>query len=144
MIEFDVYLAISALSGLVIVSYIFSLISKRTRIPTVLMLLALGVGIRQIAEQTNNYYEMPLDFVQFFGVLGLILVLLDAGLDLNLSRNKLPLVKRAIGTAAFVLTLSGDSIAAILRFVVTMPWYECYVYYSSLAVKYGQTTCTDY
>lgn len=134
MIEFDVYLAISALSGLVIVSYIFSLISKRTRIPTVLMLLALGVGIREIAEQTGNYYEMPLDFVQFFGVLGLILVLLDAGLDLNLSRNKLPLVKRAIGSAAFILTLSGVSIAAILRFVVEMPWYESFVYAASLAV----------
>src|SRR5699024_9662992 len=134
MIEFDVYLAISALSGLVIVSYIFSLISKRTRIPTVLMLLALGVGIRQIAEQTNNYYEMPLDFVQFFGVLGLILVLLDAELDLNLSRNKIPLVKRAIDSAAFVLTHSGVSIAAITRFVLEIPSYQSLVYTASRSV----------
>src|SRR5690625_3646267 len=77
MLEFDVYLAISALSGLVIVSYLFSLVSAKTRIPTVLMLLLLGVGIRELLMSVGRYVEIPLDFIQFFGVLGLILVLLE-------------------------------------------------------------------
>src|SRR5690625_6224835 len=88
MMEFVAYHAISALSGLVIVSYIFTLISAKTRIPTVLMLLLLGVGIREFLVKIDRYVEIPLDFVQFLGVLGLILILLDAGLDLNLSRKK--------------------------------------------------------
>ena len=99
MIEFDVYLAITALSGLVIVSYGFSILSARTRIPTVLMLLLLGVGIREITTAAGRYVEIPLDFIQFFGVLGLILILLEAGLDLNIHREKLPLIGRATGSA---------------------------------------------
>ncbi len=134
MIQFDAYVAVMALSGLIIVSYVFSLVSVRTRIPTVLMLLLLGVGIRELLTALGMYVEIPLDFVQFFGVLGLILVLLEAGLDLNLSREKLPLVRRAIGSAAFVLGLSVVGIALIVRFLLEQSWLVSFVYAVPLAV----------
>src|SRR5690625_4535357 len=104
--QFDVYLTISALSGLIILSYLFSIISARTRIPTVLMLLVLGVTIREVMVANDAFIEVPMDFIQFFGVLGLILILLEAGLDLRISRAKLPLIGRATGAAVFVLAIS--------------------------------------
>lgn len=134
MIEFDVYLAITALSGLVIVSYVFSLISARTRIPTVLMLLLLGVGIREMTSALGSHVEIPLDFIQFFGVLGLILILLEAGLDLNLSREKFPLIGRATGSAVFVLTLSVVLIALIIEFTFAQGWFLSFIYAAPLAV----------
>lgn len=134
MMEFDVYLAITALSGLVIVSYVFSLISNRTRIPTVLMLLLLGVGIREVTMVTGNYIDVPLDFIQFFGVLGLILILLEAGLDLSISRAKIPLMGRATGAAVFILTLSIALIAVIIEFTFTQGWLLSFIYAAPLAV----------
>ena len=134
MIEFDAYHAITALSGLVIVSYIFTVISARTRIPTVLMLLLLGVGIREFLVKVDRYIEIPLDFVQFLGVLGLILILLEAGLDLNLSREKAPLVRRATGSALFVLALSVVGIAAIIYFLLDQGLRTSLVYAVPLAV----------
>src|SRR5690625_4034778 len=134
MIEFDVYLAITALSGLVIVSYGFSILSARTRIPTVLMLLLLGVGIREITSATGNYVEIPLDFIQFFGVLGLILILLEAGLDLKLRRENFSLIGRATGSAAFVLTLSVVLIAAIIELTFAQGWLLSFIYAAPLAV----------
>ncbi len=134
MIEFDVYLAITALSGLVIVSYVFSLISARTRIPTVLMLLLLGVGIREAATALGQYVEIPLDFIQFIGVLGLILILLEAGLDLNLDREKFPLIGRATGSAIFVLSLSVVLIALIMQFTFAQGWLLSFIYAAPLAV----------
>src|SRR5690625_839548 len=134
MIEFDVYLAITALSGLVIVSYGFSILSARTRIPTVLMLLLLGVGIREITTAAGRYVEIPLDFIQFFGVLGLILILLEAGLDLNIHREKLPLIGRATGSAAFVLSLSVALIAVIIQLTFSQGWLLSFVYAAPLAV----------
>src|SRR5699024_4304399 len=133
MIEFDVYLAITALSGLVIVSYVFSILSARTRIPTVLMLLALGVGIRESTTAAGRYVEIPLDFIQFFGVLGLILILLEAGLDLNIHREKLPLIGRATGSAAFVLSLSVALIAVIIQLTFSQGWLLSFVYAAPLA-----------
>lgn len=134
MIEFDVYLAITALSGLIIVSYLFSLLSARTRIPTVLMLLLLGVGIREATSAAGNYVEIPLDFIQFFGVLGLILILLEAGLDLKLRREKFSLIGRATGSAAFVLTLSIVLIAVIIELTFTQGWLLSFIYAAPLAV----------
>src|SRR5699024_12154504 len=89
--------------------------SARTRIPTVLMLLLLGVGIREITTAAGRYVEIPLDFIQFFGVLGLILILLEAGLDLNIHREKLPLIGPATGSAASVLRLSAAVIAVNIQ-----------------------------
>lgn len=134
MIEFDAYHAITALSGLVIVSYIFTLISAKTRIPTVLMLLLLGVGIREFLVKIDRYVEIPLDFVQFLGVLGLILILLEAGLDLNLSREKAPLVRRATASALFVLALSVAGISAIIYFMLDQSLRTSLVYAVPLAV----------
>src|SRR5690625_2821357 len=134
MIEFDAYHAITALSGLVIVSYIFTLISAKTRIPTVLMLLLLGVGIREFLVKIDRYVEIPLDFVQFLGVLGLILILLEAGLDLNLSREKAPLVWRATASALFVLALSVAGISAIIYFMLDQSLRTSLVYAVPLAV----------
>lgn len=132
--EFDVYLAITALSGLVIVSYLFSLVSARTRIPTVLMLLLLGVGIREVTVAAGEYIAIPLDFIQFFGVLGLILILLEAGLDLNIRRDKFPLIGRAIGSAALVLTLSIVLIAVIIQLAFAQGWRLSFIYAAPLAV----------
>ena len=134
MIEFDAYHAITALSGLVIVSYIFTVISAKTRIPTVLMLLVLGVGLREFLVKIDRYVEIPLDFVQFLGVLGLIMILLEAGLDLNLSREKAPLVRRATGSALFVLLLSVAGIAAIIYFMLDQSLHISLVYAVPLAV----------
>ncbi|HLR28352.1 MAG TPA: cation:proton antiporter [Ruania sp.] len=134
MLEFDVYLAISALSGLVIVSYLFSLVSAKTRIPTVLMLLLLGVGIRELLMSVGRYVEIPLDFIQFFGVLGLILVLLEAGLDLNLSRAKLPLMRRAVTSATFMLALTAVGIALVMHLALELSWLRSFVYAVPLAV----------
>ncbi|QGH69735.1 cation:proton antiporter [Pseudactinotalea sp. HY158] len=134
MIEFDVYLAITALSVLVICSYVFQLISTKTRIPTVLMLLLLGVGIRELLTSLDRHVEVPLDFIQFFGVLGLILILLEAGLDLNVSRRKLPLVRRATASALFVLAISITGIAAVVHGLLDLPWLTSFVYAAPLAV----------
>lgn len=134
MFEFDVYLAISALSGLVIVSYLFSLVSAKTRIPTVLMLLMLGVGIRELLVHFGHYVQIPLDFIQFFGVLGLILVLLEAGLDLNLSKSKLPLMRRAVTSATFVLALTTVGIALVMHWALELSWLTSFVYAVPLAV----------
>lgn len=134
MLTFDVYIIIVALSSLVILSYIFSLISARTRIPTVIMLLALGVGIRELLLYLDSYRAIPLDVIQFFGVLGLILILLEAGLDLKISRKKLPLISSAAASSLFVLSLSVIGIAAVVHYMLNQDWSTSLVYAVPLAV----------
>lgn len=134
MLELDIYTVIAALSGLVIVSYIFTLISGKTRIPTVLLLLLLGVSIREGLTLFGVYVDIPLEFIQFFGVLGLILILLEAGLGLNISKEKLPLVRRATASSIFVLALSMVGIAAVVHYILGQNWQISFVYAVPLSV----------
>lgn len=98
-----------------------------------MLLLLLGVGVRQLLIHFGWYVEISLDFIQFFGVLGLILVLLEAGLDLNMSRQKLPLIKRA-AASLFVLSLSVLAIAAIVHYILDQSVLVSLVYAVPLAV----------
>ncbi|MDN5819262.1 MAG: cation:proton antiporter, partial [bacterium] len=125
---------IIALSSLVIVSYIFTLISGKTRIPTVLLLLLLGIGIREALTLFGIYVAIPLELIQFFGVLGLILILLEAGLGLNMSKQKLPLVKYAAASSVFVLALSMAGIALVVHYILGQSWHISFVYAVPLSV----------
>lgn len=134
MFEIDIYTVIIALSVLVILSYVFTLISNKTRIPTVLFLLALGVVIREALTLFGVYVEIPLEIIKFLGVLGLILILLEAGLDLNMSKQKLPLVKYAAASSLFVLVLSVFGIAAAIHYILGQSWHISFVYAVPLSV----------
>ncbi|GAB3031845.1 hypothetical protein GCM10027052_05770 [Parafrigoribacterium mesophilum] len=128
------YLAIAALSGVVVLSYVFSIISGKTRIPTVLMLLVLGIGLREASTALDAQVDVPLEFLQFVGVLGLIIILLEAGLDLSMSKDKLPLIKRATASSLFVLALTTAGIAIIIYMAFGQEWLSSIVYAVPLAV----------
>ena len=73
-----------ALAAIVIVSYLFNLLAKRTKVPSVLMLLGMGM----ILSTVGNYFSVPQPNVQpsleILGSIGLIMIVLEAALDLSL------------------------------------------------------------
>ncbi|HET7630081.1 MAG TPA: cation:proton antiporter, partial [Candidatus Saccharimonadales bacterium] len=134
MLELSTYTILTLLCGLIIVSYIFSLISEKTRIPTVLLLLFLGIGIREGLKASGNYVELPGQAIELLGVLGLILILLEAGLDINLSREKAPLIKSAVASSLFVMILSVAGISAVIHLGLGQPWLTSLIYAVPLAI----------
>ncbi len=130
----DVYTIIIVLCSLIVVSYFFSLISEKNRIPTVLLLLFLGIGIRELAIWQDFYVTVPQAFVEFIGVIGLIIILLEAGLDLEFSRDKLKLIGNAAGSSLFVLFLSMVATSSIVHFWLQQPWLVSLVYAVPLSI----------
>lgn len=134
MYEFSIYTILMLLSGLVIVSYIFSLISEKTRVPTVLFLLFLGIGIREVLVRNNAYVPLPSPAIELLGVLGLILILLEAGLDINLSRDKLPLIRAATASSLFVMVLAAAGISTVIHLILGQSWLVSLVYAVPLSI----------
>ncbi len=134
MLGLSVYTIIMILCGLVILSYVFSLISEKTRIPTVLFLLFLGIGIREVLMHYGVYVPLPDQAIEFIGIFGLILILLEAGLDINVSREKLTLIRNAAASSLFVLVLSLSSIAAIVHYALEQSWLVSLVYAVPLSI----------
>ncbi|MFC5272220.1 cation:proton antiporter [Adhaeribacter terreus] len=122
------------LSLLVIISYGFDLLAKKTKVPSVLMLLACGIGLQYAAEYFGFKFILPRVILEVFGIIGLILIVLEGSLDLELTREKLPIVRKSFLAALLILVLSAVSIAFIIQFNNDLPFQQCLVNAIPLAV----------
>lgn len=105
------------LSGLVIFSYLFDLLAKRTRVPSVLLLLATGIGLRVLAEYWHVQAFDVQRILPALGNIGLILIVFEGALDLTYEPSKRPLIRKAFVSSFFLLLLTVAGIAAILYWI---------------------------
>ena len=75
-------LLIIIVSSVVVISYIFSILSKYIRVPSVLLLLAAGISARVITQNYGLNIVFPEHLTEILGSVGLIMIVLEAGLDL--------------------------------------------------------------
>ncbi len=111
------YLIIEA-SVIIILSFFFGEISKRTNVPSVLMLIILGI----LLQQGLRYFGLGnLDFfpiLQILGIIGLIMIVLEAALELKLERDKFLSIGKALAVAFIGLIASTWAAAEILKYFI--------------------------
>ena len=83
------YVIIIAAALIIILSFIFNIVSNKTNIPSVLMLILLGVFIQLVVwspdtQAKNSQLMMGLEIL---GNVGLIFIVLEAALDLKLKKE---------------------------------------------------------
>ncbi len=108
------HVVIILLSAVVILSYIFNLVSRLTRIPSVLLLIATGVGIKYLSKYYGYLEQDVAKLVKILGAIGLIMIILEAALDLVVSRGKLKLIRDSFLSAIFSFIISSSAIALLL------------------------------
>ena len=108
----DSYGLIIVFSLTIIVSYFFNLYAKKSGVPAVLMLIGLGIiihyGLLLFGEKSLDLAR-PLEVL---GVIGLILIVLEAALDLRLQKEKASLIIKSFLVA--LLGLGGTVYLAAL------------------------------
>jgi Kef-type K+ transport system membrane component KefB len=108
----DSYGLIIVFSLTIIVSYFFNLYAKKSGVPAVLMLIGLGIiihyGLLLFGEKSLDLAR-PLEVL---GVIGLILIVLEAALDLRLQKEKAALIIKSFLVA--LLGLGGTVYLAAL------------------------------
>ena len=122
-------------SVIIILSYFANVLAKKTNVPSVLVLIAMGIAIRQIIT-AMGIEEIPFESValELLGTVGLIFILLEAALDLELSKEKLPLILKSASLALFTLAASSAGIAWLLNFSMDMDWFTALVYSIPLSI----------
>lgn len=133
----NAYYIIIACSLIVIISSLFNWVSKRTNIPSVLLLIGLGMLIRLgTYELGMNEKDLGLkSLLEFLGNVGLVFIVLEAALDLKLERNKLPILFQSILVAAVGLIANMFAVAYILSFLFpTAPFYILLIYATPLSI----------
>lgn len=101
-------------SLIVIISYLFNLVAKRYSIPSVLLLIMLGMIAHGLVSATGADSPNLSPILEVLGIIGLIMIVLEASLDLELTGDKRKLISRAFFTALINLVLSALLIAGVM------------------------------
>ena len=100
-------------SFIIIISYLFNLIAKKWNIPAVLLLIILGIIIRNATGITH--IDGNSSILNILGVIGLIMIVLEAALDLELKKEKIPLILKSFFVAIIALSSSSYLIALVIQ-----------------------------
>lgn len=123
-------------SIILLLSFVFGEISKRTSVPSVLMLIVLGIliklGIDNIVVPENPYDFFP--YLEILGIVGLIMIVLEAALELELKPEKYIPIAKAFGIAAVGLILSTWVAAEILEYAFEMETTKAWLYATPLSI----------
>ena len=122
------------LCSLVILSYLFSIISRYIRVPSVLLLLFAGVGFRSLSDYYGMEVNIPAQLVEMLGVVGLIMIVLEAGLDLKLEKSKVRLIRDSFFSAFFIFVITTALVTLILYYFLKEPVWNCVVYAIPLSI----------
>lgn len=131
----DSYYLIIASSAIIIFSFLFSEISNRTNVPSVLMLIVLGIVI----QYGLKAYGMPLEnlstILEVLGTVGLIMIVLEAALELKLKREKYVPIAISMLIAFIGLMLSTWIAAEILHYFIDgMTKQAAWIYATPLSI----------
>ncbi len=122
------------LSILVLISYLFEVISPRTKIPSVLLVLLLGIGIKQLLI----YLVIPaptLDHVlPLLGTIGLILIVFEGALELPIDRTNVPMIRKSVLSSLISLILTSACIAFFFKIAFATSLQQGMLYAIALSV----------
>lgn len=125
---------ILALCVVVMLSYLFNIISKQTRIPSVLWLLGTGILFNWLDGENVVSDKIVNKLVEVLGTIGLIMIILEAALDLHIAREKLGNIVKALISAVVILFASSFSIAYIIFYWLKEPFQNCLIYATPLSI----------
>ena len=134
IIKVDPYLTVIGFSVIIIFSYLFNLISKYAKIPSVLLLMGTGIGITYVVKYLNIPLPDLFSPLSILGVVGLLMIVMEGALDLELKREKLKLIVTSFLTAAIILGITTFSIAYIINTFIELDFYKSMIYAIPLSV----------
>lgn len=135
MISGNTYFDIIAICSIVVISYALIWISKLTKIPSVLLLIVLGVGLQFLFKELQiDISDNVFDLLQLLGVVGLIMIVLEAALDLKLTKDKRPLIIKSFFIALFGLIGSSAAITWLFIYFLQYDYYIALVYAIPLSI----------
>ena len=120
---------------LVVFSYLFDAIARKTKFPSVILLMFTGIIIRAV---TNLYGFTDFAFldklIPVLGTVGLILIVLEGALELNIKREKLPVILKGFFAAALILILNIIAVSWAFENILNLEHKTAIIFAIPLAI----------
>ncbi len=99
----------------VILSYIFDISSRYSKIPGVILLIFLGIALQLIVKAVHSEIPDLSPVLPVIGTLGLIMIVMEASLDLKLEKRKKKMIFKSIASAFILFAV----FSAVLTYILT-------------------------
>ena len=130
----DVAYIMAGISVLIIFSYLFDAFARRTQFPSVILLIATGIGLRWLADATNYHIPYLDRIIPTFGTIGLILIVLEGALELEINKKKRGVIIRGFLSALITLLLTAFGLAFMFHEWMGIPFLESLLDATPLAI----------
>ena len=119
---------------LLLIAYIFDLTSSYTRVPSVILLLFLGWIVARITEFTGIVLPDLSPLLPVLGTVGLILIVLEGSLELELDHTRKKLIKKSFFVSLMPILILAFMMAFAFEYFSGASFKDCLVNAIPLAV----------
>ena len=120
---------------LIVFSYIFDLIARKTKFPSVILLMFTGILIR-IGTTVYGVNEFGFldNLIPVLGTIGLILIVLEGALELDITAEKFPVIIKGFLAAGIILILNIVAISLAFEHLLGMNVQAAVIYATPLSI----------
>ena len=120
---------------LIVFSYIFDLIARKTKFPSVIFLMFSGILIR-IGTTVYGVNEFGFldNLIPVLGTIGLILIVLEGALELDITAEKFPVIIKGFLAAGIILVLNIIAISLAFEYLLGMTAQAAVIYATPLSI----------
>ena len=120
----DISTGLIALSVAVLLSYWYLHLGRQLRFPSVVFLLLTGLALRLASDVGGIDLDLPAGLLPTLGTIGLILIVLEGALDLNLAPGRGGFVRRTFGAALLGVLGATAGVATVMALSFDLGWRE--------------------
>lgn len=120
---------------LIIFSYLFDLIARKTKFPAVILLMFTGIFVRIGTTMYGvNEFGFLENLIPVLGTIGLILIVLEGALELEITIEKLPVIIKGLLAAGIILILNIVALSFAFESFLGMTPQAAVIYATPLSI----------
>jgi len=110
-----------------IFSYLFDVLARKTRFPSVILLVLVGMGARAYTDSAGLDLPLIEQLLPALGTLGLVLIVLDGSFELTIDKEHKPLIIRAFFASFGVMLLTITALTVLFHYGFHLSVYPALV-----------------
>ena len=131
----DVGSILIVLPVLIIFSYLFDILAIRTKFPSVILLVLTGIIARSISTYYGyDNFEFLDSLVPVLGTIGLILIVLEAALELEVKKEKMDIIIKGFMAASIILIINIVLVSLFFEKIIGLPHPTSVIYAIPLSI----------
>ena len=131
----DVSSILIVLPLLIIFSYLFDIFARRTKFPSVILLVLTGIIARFISSYYGyDNFQFLDSLVPVLGTIGLILIVLEAALELEIKKEKTEIIVKGFLAAFVILVINIILVSLFFENVIGLSYPNSVIYAIPLSI----------